>query len=300
MAVFAALASGADLNVGNQSNRNSQRWLYEAGILLVLSGVFHVLVYAVLGGEWEGPVSWRKPILFGISTGTTVVSLGWLYGKVQSRFYDAWVMPAFAVAMVVEVGLISLQTWRGVASHFNRATVFDAAVENWITWLIVFASAVIADLSLRCSFSLTGDADMKLAIRSGIVFLLASIAIGFAISFYGNHAASLGKDPSIVGTAGVAKFPHGVAIHAIQMFPTLVFGLAKAGVKLVQRIRVLILSVSAMALMLVFSLVQTIAGRARFDLDLLGGSLLLMTALATGAAGWIAVSEAVRRRITVQ
>jgi hypothetical protein len=40
-------------------------WYSIAG-LLVLSGLFHLLVYAVDGGPWEGPVSWRKPVTFGL------------------------------------------------------------------------------------------------------------------------------------------------------------------------------------------------------------------------------------------
>lgn len=273
----------------------NQTWLYGAGVLLILSGLFHVGVYAVLGGEWEGPVSWRKPILFGISTGATVVSMGWIYGKLQSRIYDRLVTPAFAIAMVIEVALISMQTWRGVASHFNRETVFDAAVENWITWLIVFASVVIVDFSLRSFLSLNGEADIKLAIRSGVLFLVASIAIGFAISFYGNIMASLNREPSIVGDAGVAKFPHGVAIHAIQMFPILVYGMAKLGFEQTQRLRILKLCVTAMSLMLIFSSVQTLSGRARFDVDLFSGGLLLATSLTMIAAAWIAIAAKLRR-----
>jgi len=46
------------------------------GLLLVASGMAHLVVWAVLGGPWEGPVTWRKPILFGISGGLTSLSHG--------------------------------------------------------------------------------------------------------------------------------------------------------------------------------------------------------------------------------
>ena len=36
------------------------------GLVLLFSGVAHIAVWAVLGGPWEGSVTWRKPILLGI------------------------------------------------------------------------------------------------------------------------------------------------------------------------------------------------------------------------------------------
>ncbi|MFL6101933.1 MAG: hypothetical protein ACJ74K_01115, partial [Actinomycetes bacterium] len=33
--------------------------------VLIVSGLAHLLVFAVDGGPWYGPVSWRKPVTFG-------------------------------------------------------------------------------------------------------------------------------------------------------------------------------------------------------------------------------------------
>ncbi|MFM8282835.1 MAG: hypothetical protein ACKOCW_04675, partial [Planctomycetaceae bacterium] len=90
------------------------------GLVLVASGVAHLAVCAVLGGPWEGPVTWRKPILFGISGGLTCLSMGWAWAQLPQRRGDGWLATATAWALLVEVGLIDLQRWRGVASHFNR------------------------------------------------------------------------------------------------------------------------------------------------------------------------------------
>ena len=43
-----------------------QRVMYAVAVLMLASGVAHVGVWAVDGGAWEGAVSWRKPILFGV------------------------------------------------------------------------------------------------------------------------------------------------------------------------------------------------------------------------------------------
>lgn len=37
------------------------------GGALILSGLFHLGVFLVDGGAWEGPISWRKPVTFGLS-----------------------------------------------------------------------------------------------------------------------------------------------------------------------------------------------------------------------------------------
>jgi hypothetical protein len=270
----AAQVSEADLY------RKVPFWLYAAGWLLVASGIFHSLVFLIDGGSWEGSVSWRKPILFGISTGITVVSIGWIYPKLKSRFYDLFTMPVFAIAMVAEVALITLQQWRGVPSHFNRSTNFDSGVDDWMTSLIAFASLVIVDIAIRCFQSLEGTRDIKFSIRSGIVFLVFSIAIGFAISIYGQNATNEGLDPAKFGSEGVTKFPHGVAIHAIQFFPVFAFVLAKLRIAEAQRLRILVVSSIAMGLMLAFSVIQTLSGKARFDVDLIGGTLLIFAGCA--------------------
>jgi hypothetical protein len=47
-----------------------QRFAYWCAALLVLSGLFHVGAFLADGGPWEGPLSWRKPITFGLSSGS--------------------------------------------------------------------------------------------------------------------------------------------------------------------------------------------------------------------------------------
>ena len=44
-----------------------QKFAYACAALLLASGVFHGFVFLFDGGAWEGPVSWRKPIVFGLT-----------------------------------------------------------------------------------------------------------------------------------------------------------------------------------------------------------------------------------------
>ncbi len=75
-----------------RSTRSLQRFAYAAAVLLLLSSAFHVIVYAVDGGPWAGPVSWRKPILFGFSFGVTLASLGWAAGRMRLTRRAGWLL----------------------------------------------------------------------------------------------------------------------------------------------------------------------------------------------------------------
>ncbi len=157
-----------------------------------------------------------------------------------------------------------------------------------MTYLIILATLVLAEFTRRCFVALDAANDLKLAIRGGMAFLMVSCLIGFLILLYGNSQIAIGGDPSTVGQAGVAKFPHGVAIHAIQLFPLLCWLMSKLEIPLNQRFRITALCIASTGTFLVFSLFQTLNGKSRFDLDAVGGVLLLGSmVLLLPAATWI-------------
>lgn len=254
--------------------RIEQLSMYVVGALLLWSGVMHTLVWLSLGGSLEGDVSWRKPILFGFSTGATMLSLGWVTGKLKRRKGDVFLLNAFSIAMLIEVLLITLQQWRGVPSHFNRSTPLDATILFWIEALIVFATIVIADLTWRCFGKLADSAEMRLSIRSGMSMLLFACLLGFLIVAIGNQQSQLGRDPGVFGPAGVMKFPHGMPIHAIQYFPLLVWSLRKLHVANASQLKAVQFAVASVSTFTLYSLLQTFTGRARFDVTLLSGAIL--------------------------
>jgi hypothetical protein len=253
--------------------------MFIAGGLLLTSGFGHILIWLADGSSLSGPVSLRKPILFGISAGITLISLGWGAGKIKYHISDCVMLPLFSAAMLIEVGLITMQQWRGVASHFNRSTPFDATVLSWIEYLIVFVSLVIAVLTRRSFGQLTTRRDMALAIRGGMSLLLFACLFGFVMVGYGNHRVSVGRAPEIFGTAGVMKFPHGMPIHAIQYLPILSWLLRRVGVPENDRLFAIGCALASMVSFSAFSLVQTFTGRARFDVTWYSGPLLVVSIL---------------------
>ena len=262
------------------------------GVVLVVSGLAHAVMWAVLGGPWEGAVTWRKPILFGISGGLTCLSLGWAWAQLPWRRGDGWLAAATAWALLVEVALIDLQRWRGVASHFNRQTPLDSFLYDAMGALILFATLVIVDLTVRFFRQRTARAaDMLLAARAGLVFLAISCLLGIWISAYGDLRAAAGLPPETYGAAGVAKFPHGMAMHAIQWLPLIAWAARWAGLAEPRRVRLVACCTAGTVLLLGYALVQTLAGRGRFDappasaaLLAIGGACLAVPAVVTAAA----------------
>ena len=255
-----------------------------SGVLLTVSGLVHVLVWAIDGGPWEGPVTWRKPILFGISGGLTAISTGWAFAKLPQRRWDRLLAWSTAVTLTVEVGLIDIQQWRGVASHFNRETPLDSFLYDAMGGLIVWVTLVSADLMLRFFRSpVAVSPDMLLAARSGLVALVWSCLLGIWVSVHGDLQVMAGMQPERFGAAGVPKFAHGAVIHALQWLPMLAWAGRRAGIEERQRVWQVAAASLGTFLLAAYALLQTIAGRPRVD-----GSLPLVGLLvaAVGLLLW--------------
>jgi len=261
------------------------RALYLGGLLLLGSGALHGLVYAIDGGGWSGPLSWRKPILFGISTGATLLSLGWVLGLVlPPGGRERWLGAAVAGASVLEVALVTLQTWRGEASHFNTGTPVDAVIYRMIEVGVAVLFLGVAGLSARVLGPLPPQrlplAD-RIAVRVGMALLLIGALLGVLMTVHGHEALQHGDDPRIFGEAGALKFAHGIPLHAIQWLPLTAWAARRLGSP--EGHRTVGLSVMSAGLVALsgFAAWQTFAGRARFDLTPASGALLAVACIAS-------------------
>ena len=246
-------------------------------VALFGSGLFHLVWLWWTGSEWEGPLSLRKPGLFGISGGMTLWSIAWVLTRLVPNRWDRIFANSMAAGLFLEVALITAQQWRGVASHFNRSTDFDAFVESIMFGLISLFTFGICWLAIRSIRLPPMPVMTKLAIRSGLWLLVASCALGFMATFLGETSAAAGNSPSLWGRAGILKYPHGAALHAIQVFPILAYLLNSFHVPRARRQMVFV--VSAQVLFLFHAVWQTLHGRSRFDFDWVGGSLLVLSGL---------------------
>jgi hypothetical protein len=255
-----------------------QRFGYVCGVLLVLGGLFHTIVFLIDGGSWEGPVSWRKPIVFGLSFGITLLTVTWLMTFLRSGRVGGWiVVGAFAVASLLEVFLISMQTWRGVASHFNETTAFDGSVFSLMGMLVGVLVLVTFYVTVRSFVRMDAPPSLAWAIRLGLLLMLVSQGVG---------AQMIAEAGNTFGTAGALKVPHAVTLHAIQVLPALAILLLVARSTERRRLRIVASGAAGYAVLIASTMVQTYDGRGPLDLSplttmlaLIGLAVLLTTGL---------------------
>lgn len=257
-----SLAIGPD----REGRGDAEKWGLLLAWAMIASGILHAIPYALLGASWEGAVSWRKPILFGISSGLTAWSAICLAAALPPIRWKTGLVNSLAVSLVGEVGLVTLQFWRGVPSHFNRTTVLNAWIEAGLLACITWATIVLIVLTIWSFRQLAMQKPMALAFRWGMVLMVVSCVIGFVITGIGVYQQSLAMPPETYGKAGVLKFPHGIVIHAVQVLPLGVWLLRRLGASSSLQARWANQAGWAMVCLLSLSLVQTCAGRDRTDL----------------------------------
>jgi len=137
--------------------------------------------------------------------------------------------------MFVEIGLIAMQSARGVASHFNIATGLDAVIFSVMGAMIAFnALLILLTLILFC-FNVEGlPPSYVWGIRFGFtVFLLASVE-GALMVVHGGHtvgAADGGPGLPLINWStehGDLRIAHFAGIHALQILPLAGYWLAQS------------------------------------------------------------------------
>ncbi|MFI6490736.1 hypothetical protein [Streptomyces sp. NPDC050564] len=209
--------------------RPAERLCYATGALLVVSGLVHLAVFAVDGGPWDGPVSWRKPITFGLSFGLTLIAITWVtsYLRVGTRLRTP-LLVVFAADCAVEVGGITLQAWRRVPSHLNVETGFDTSVSMTLAvggGVLVVLLTVFALASFRNRP--TGPLGMPLALRSGFAILLVALLSGAAMIARGVVLTRTGHQDAAYHSTAPLKPLHGVSLHAVLVLPALAWLLSR-------------------------------------------------------------------------
>ncbi|MFB7247508.1 hypothetical protein CW362_31010 [Streptomyces populi] len=238
--------------------RPAERLCRATGALLVLSGLLHLLVLAVDGGPWDGPVSWRKPVTFGLSFGLTLVAVTWVTSYVRMAAGPrAALLLVFAADCVVEVGGITLQAWRGVPSHLDMETGFDTAVSMTLAvgggvLVVVLTAFAVASFRSRPA----GPAGMPLAVRSGFAILLVALASGAVMIARGVILTRTGHQEAAYHSTAPLKPLHGVSLHAVLVLPALAWLLSRTDRSEAARERIVLWAVGCYAAAVVATGVQ--------------------------------------------
>lgn len=190
-----------------------------------------------------GESVWIKPMKFGFAFGVYGVTLAWLLSKLRKgRRLGWWLGTGFAIAGVLDVGVIAYAAANGTFSHFNAdidpvarivRTVFSFAI------LPIFLSTLI--IAILVLIQRTGDRALSCALRVGLGLALAGMVVAVWLSSStgvtprtatdanGNQVTMLGGhgigDPDGTGmpltnwsaTGGDLRAPHFVGLHGIHM-----------------------------------------------------------------------------------
>jgi len=247
-----------------------QKLLYITGFLLISSGVFHTGVLIATGGTFQGDVSFRKAITFGEAFGLSAISLSWFLTFLPKKRALWWSLGGiYAVATFLELFLVTMQIWRGVPSHFNNSTPFDAAVFAMMGISISLHIPLMAGVLIASFTSLKAPASLKWAIRGSMFIFIAAQVLGiFMITINSN----------MVAPAGAMKGPHAIALHSLQILSLLAFLLMFTNWSETQRTRVIIPALSGYIGVTAIVTSQAFQGLATFDLNLTLGILFTLSA----------------------
>lgn len=221
---------GAEVGGGGMTLRE----LYRRSPMLTVTGWIHWILAAVLGILWQldsrtilGINPWIKPLKFSISIAIYVWTLGWYLGYLLHRTRAVAIISwGVSMCMLVEISGIAMQAARGVPSHFNVATAFDATVFS-----VMGATIGINSMLVLWTFILFFAASFELpaaylwGIRFGLlVFLLAS-AEGVLMVAHGSHTVGApdgGPGLPLVNWSrehGDLRVMHFAGMHALQILP---------------------------------------------------------------------------------
>jgi hypothetical protein len=252
--------------------------------LLMLAGLV-----AALAGLWldprviTGAPAWLKPAKFAVSTAIYTLTLAWIFTYLhdwpRTRHIVGWTT---AVILVLEVGLIYVQAWRGTTSHFNVGTPLDAMMFGVMGIGIVvqtLASVAVAVALWRQSFS---DRALGWALRLGMTITIIGASTGglmvaptdaqiadaratHRMPLSGAHTVG-GPDggPGIAGTGwsmehGDVRVPHFLGLHALQALALVALLLPRRSPE-ARRVRLTLVAAGSYVALFAVLLVQAMRG----------------------------------------
>ncbi|MCX6597931.1 MAG: hypothetical protein NTV70_16360 [Acidobacteria bacterium] len=216
-----------------------------------------------------GVNAWIKPLKFCVSVLIYLVTVAWLLKDLKLGWPGAVIGWGIAAAMVVENGLIVLQAYRGVTSHFNTSNAIDGAIFGIMGVFIALNTVLMAWLLVLSWMPQAGLSPGYLAgIRWGLLlFFAGSLQAGLMLRIMAHTVGMRDGGPGLPllnwsTRAGDLRIGHFIALHALQALPIAGWLLDRAGV-VAAPVTVLILA-AAMAAAFVLTTLQALAGKPLF------------------------------------
>lgn len=214
-------------------------WLFLAlSLPLLAATVLH-------DAQLFGRSVWDKPLRFALSLGSMALSLSlaaaWLAQRGQRVPGWRWLAAALVLTIAFELGYISLQSARGVDSHFRAATALEALLFGLMGVGAGFMALSFVWIGAVAAWACRHDRSAALA-GVGLGF----VAAGVLTAYTGESLVNVGLSQSALpGTGWALPFlgwrldgsdprpAHFIAVHLLQIGPAL--GLAVAAAMPAQR-----------------------------------------------------------------
>ncbi|MBY0507050.1 MAG: hypothetical protein K2X03_24245 [Bryobacteraceae bacterium] len=231
-----------------------------AGILPVL-----LLLTWLDPRELAGANLWWKPVKFFTSVAIYLFTVRYLLRFVPGKTAK-WIGYGIGLSMIGENVAIVWQAGRGVRSHFNDASAFDALVFAGMGILIMVNTVLLTWLFIwHCRNRIATGAGERWGIRWGLLATLVSSAIGGLM--IANQGHTIGAPDGGAGLpllnwstrAGDLRIAHFIGLHGIQLLPLLGYLTDRAGTARAW----LLVAVAALAYLLLTGLVmlQALGGK---------------------------------------
>jgi hypothetical protein len=294
------------------------RALGYTGTFLFVTMVVHIVILAVTGDTWSGPVSLRKPADFAEAGWLVTWSVALILPLLRTRPWQRMVIGGSAILFGVgETAIMAVEAWRGVPSHYNFSTTFDAALMRggaagtagvFLVGVVVLLVAGLRTGGLQRS--------VRLGIVAGVIVLFVGCAVGFIMvsnnsgvfqgsiggGFANRTAAYLGPDAATVGPdylvlrpdtrGGDLLLPHAIGVHGLILLAVPAILLARTGMAAARQLRVIAALAGAVGLAMLLLLVHAFRQLPLDRLDPVELALLALCGV-VAAAGYVWVGQMV-------
>jgi hypothetical protein len=287
-------------------------WLASPPLAVLSALMLPALALAAAGLVFDtrlitGAPAWLKPAKFALSIAVYALTLAWLFtflpDRPRLRRFVGWTT---AVTLLLEIVIIDVQAWRGVASHFNTGTRLDAVLFTLMGAAIVVQTVVSVGVAVALWRHAFADRALAWALRLGMSLTIAGAMTGGLMTaptaeqlararatgqmpVAGAHTVGAPDGgPGVPVTRwsrqhGDLRVPHFVGLHALQAFALIVFALPRRWGD-AKRVRVALTAFAGYSTLFALLLTQALAGQSLLAPDGAMLALLVGWAVLTGAA----------------